>query len=109
MVWDAALWEDSLISRYGTDGLNDAYFVCNNRTASGEWPSEIEGCDRAELNRLLPFWCLDIPMVLVCIIVELLLLGLVAVRTACQIAGEYEYRLVPLNAERAFVAHALIR
>ena len=41
------------------------------------------------------------------ILVELLLLGTTAVRTACHIAAEFNYRLVPLNAERAFVASAL--
>ena len=38
-----------------------------------------------------------------------MLLGTSAVKCACKIAAEYNYRLYPLNAERAFVANALIR
>jgi hypothetical protein len=50
-----------------------------------------------------------VPIIVMSIVAEILLLGLAAVRCACQIASEYDYRLVPLNAERAFVANALIR
>jgi hypothetical protein len=48
-------------------------------------------------------------MIVGCIICEIVLLGITAVRTACTIASEFGYRLYPLNQERYFVATALIR
>ena len=48
-------------------------------------------------------------MGIICILFELVLLGMVAVRCSCMIAAEYSFRLVPLNNERAFVSNALIR
>ena len=55
------------------------------------------------------YWARDLPMIIACIICEIVLLGITAVRTACAIASEFGYRLYPLNAERYFVATSLIR
>ncbi len=45
----------------------------------------------------------------VCLVIEIVLLGIIAVKGACKIATVFQYRLYPLNPPRLFVAKALIR
>lgn len=49
------------------------------------------------------------PFIGLMIVVELLPLGIVAVRAAFQILTEYKLRLVPMNAQRHRIANALVR
>ena len=63
----------------------------------------------ARPDKIATFIAIDGASVAFWICTELLLLGISAVKFACRIAAEYNYRLYPLNAERAFVANALIR
>ena len=52
----------------------------------------------AGFGTLLKFWLADGAQFIIWAAIELLLLGIVAVRAACHIATEHGYRLVPLNA-----------
>ena len=61
------------------------------------------------VTTIIQYWARDLPMIIGCIVCEIVLLGITAVRTACTIASEFGYRLYPLNQERYFVATALIR
>ena len=91
----------------GSNGIWDEYFVCNNASAIAA--DDIKPCNISSPAHLAEFVGMDGASIMFWILVELLLLGTTAVRTACHIAAEFNYRLVPLNAERAFVASALIR
>ena len=114
-----ALWEHYIIHTTASNGVADAYWVCNQELFSPGFPhspvnesiaeEQLKACDRAPLATIATFWAMNIPMVVLCLGIELLLLGMAAVRCACSIAGEYEFRLVPLNAERVFVSNAMIR
>ena len=115
-------------------GLWENYYQCNNQTLDadtwiGDWPPTVPGCDTctgpfpwnpveckdckdcdyAHPDKIVEFIAIDAASVGFWITVELMLLGTSAVKCACRIAAEYNYRLYPLNAERAFVANALIR
>ena len=107
----------------GSVGVTDAYWVCNAElftnssgfpdfpmpVNSSVLPEDVQVCPLSQPSTLALFWGIDMPMVIICILIELVMLGMVAVRCSCMIASEYSFRLVPLNAERAFVSNALIR
>ncbi len=117
------LWENWTVLFTGSVGITDAYWVCNpglftNSTGFPDFPrpvdsslvpEDIQTCPMSQPVTLAKFWAIDMAMGIVCILIELVLLGMVAVRCSCMIASEYSFRLVPLNAERAFVSNALIR
>lgn len=58
---------------------------------------------------IVEWWARMIPIMGVCVVIEILLLGIVTVKGACKIASEYQYRLYPLNPSRLFVINALLR
>ena len=107
----------------GSNGINDGYWVCNpgmftestgfpdfpKPVNSSIDPADAEKCDMSEPLTIVTFWAMDLSVMVLCILMELVCLGMVAVRCSCMIAAEYDFRLVPLNAERAFVSNALIR
>jgi hypothetical protein len=104
--------------------------ACNNET-----DVELKSCGATDSDRVMSFWAVDLLFIGVFVrescaysatsctvwgftvglcgcfcrqvLVELFMLGNIAVRTACSIAAEYKYRLVPLNTERAFVTLAM--
>ena len=107
----------------GSNGINDGYWVCNpdmftESTGFPDFPkpwnssidpADAEKCEMSEPLTIATFWAMDLVVMVICILMELTCLGMVAVRCSCMIAAEYDFRLVPLNAERAFVSNALIR
>lgn len=125
MIENYAMWTT------GNSGIWENYYMCNNISAGdgiiGKWPPSVPGCDTcgwpeisldcnnckncevAQVDSVLTFVAIDGASVVFWMGTELLLLAAFAVKFACRIAAEYKYRLYPLNAERAFVAHALIR
>ena len=114
------LWENYLTWSLQTDGVFDTYqsnnciletknaTIINNITLIEA--KVVTVCQElSPLEQILEFWASLIPVVVLCIVAEILLLGIAAVRASCHIASEYNFRLTPLNKERHFVATALIR
>lgn len=114
------LWENYLTWTHKTDGVFDTYqtnnciletknaTIINNITVFDAKVVKVCG-EFSPIGTILEFWAFLIPVVLVCIVLEILLLGIAAVRASCNIASEFNFRLTPLNKERHFVATALIR
>ena len=98
------LWENYTAFSLETDGTHDLWFVCNDNTTK-----ELQPCAASDIGTIASFWSRNLPVILLSVALEVLILGWVAVRTACAIASEFQYRLYPLNRERYFVADALIR
>ena len=67
--------------------------------------------DEGELDHyvLTVFWVLNLAFIVFNIVFEIALLMYLAVRYCVQVAWALDYRLVPLNADRAFVADSLVR
>lgn len=116
----AGLWENYLTWIYQTDGMYDTYQSnnCHLETKNATIINNITiieaevvtVCDElSPWQTILEFWATLLPVVVVCIVIEILLLGIFAIRASCSIASEYNFRLTPLNKERHFVAIALIR
>ena len=83
------------------------YFVCNDAAAIAA--ETAVPCGISELPTVLQWWAAVLAMVVFCIVIELALLWFTALQCACKIACEYKYRLVPMNANRVFIADALVR
>lgn len=114
------LWENYLTWTLKTDGVFDTYqtnnciletrnaTIINNVTVFEA--TVVKVCSEiSPIGTLVEFWAFLIPVVVICIVIEILMLGLAAVRASCNIASEFNFRLTPLNKERHFVAVALIR
>ena len=67
--------------------------------------------DRGEPDHdvIIVFWTLNMAFIIFNIVFELMMLMYLAVRYCVQVAWALDYRLVPLNADRAFVADSLVR
>ena len=88
----------------------DLFYTCND-LGRLELPPDnmtVQECPMSDSGTIAAYWGRTLPVLLICVVIEVVLLGLVAVQNACAIAAEYDYRLVPLNPERLFVADALI-
>lgn len=88
----------------------DLFYTCND-LGRLELPPDnmtVQECPMSDSGTIAAYWSRTLPVLLICVVIEVVLLGLVAVQNACAIAAEYGYRLVPLNPERLFVADALI-
>ena len=123
VVGSPGVWENWTVLYTGSVGVGDAYWTCNpglftNSTGFPDFPKpvnssiaeeDVQPCPMSPFPVLAKFWSIDIVMVVLCLLFEVILLGIVAVRCSMLIAQEYSFRLVPLNAERAFVSNALIR
>eukprot|EP01052_Picozoa_sp_SAG31_P016836 SAG31_NODE_1130_length_9750_cov_9.716299_2_plen_660_part_00 len=127
------LWENYVIYATESNGIQDAYFVCNDLPAPGlSRPDGGESvvvdelglsfgdtfgietatdrpCEFSSFGTLSAFWILDGLAITLFIVLELVLLGAVTVRASFQIAHIYNIRLKPLNWARFEVARALIQ
>ena len=104
------LWENWTAYQLNSNGITDLFYTCNDvGPLEIEYDITLEPCPTSKPAVIAEFWARDLPVIIVCILLEIVLLGVFAVRTACAIASEYGYRLYPLNPERYFVAMALIR
>ena len=63
----------------------------------------------SEQNKLLTFWAVLIPVLILTTVAELALLGYCAMRYSTRVAWALDMRLVPLNPDRLFVANTLVR
>eukprot|EP01045_Picozoa_sp_COSAG04_P006474 COSAG04_NODE_319_length_16893_cov_23.060141_3_plen_865_part_00 len=120
-----SIWENAAIYWSDSNGVQDAYFVCNNATENsttvqlGFSFGETFGyetvtdtpCSMTEssFGAMVEFWAWVLPMILFWIGIELHLLGTFAVRTSCKIVAEYGYRLHPLNERRFSLSQSLTR
>lgn len=114
------MWENYLTWDTQSDGMYDTYQSpnCFTRQVNATvienvtlWAAEaVTICEViSPFGTLAYFWGLLIPVMLVFMVMEILLLGMAAVRASCNVSFEYDFRLTPLNKERHFVATALIR
>lgn len=109
------LWENYVMLLTECDGSSNLYTSCNNMSETAPFTQTttggpIIGCvGLSEWHVLSKFYAMDVPVTIFWVVIELLLLGMVAVRGACAVATIFQYRLTPLNPDRAFVARALIR
>jgi hypothetical protein len=60
-------------------------------------------------NVMTVWWAVLLVAIIINVVVEILLLMYFAVRYCVQVAWALDYRLIPLNADRAFVADSLVR
>ena len=60
-------------------------------------------------NVMVVWWTILVVVIVVNILFEISLLMYIAVRYCVQVAWALDYRLIPLNADRAFVADSLVR
>jgi hypothetical protein len=60
-------------------------------------------------NVMIVWWAVLLVAIIINVVVEILLLMYFAVRYCVQVAWALDYRLIPLNADRAFVADSLVR
>eukprot|EP01047_Picozoa_sp_COSAG01_P023720 COSAG01_NODE_1444_length_10282_cov_17.103506_2_plen_565_part_00 len=117
-----AFWENWLSYYYLTDGMgSDIYLACNNCTggildcqrALSFWATDDEltnmTCGSSPLYRTILWWVLDVPILVLTVVAEIYLLGFAALRATMLIAAEHDFRLVPLNQPRSFLALAFIR
>ena len=120
-----AIWENAAIYWSDSNGVQDAYFVCNNATENstiaqldlsfgdtfGYETVTDTPCPMTESSKMamFEFWVLVLPIIVIWIVIELHLLGILAVRTSCKIVAEYGYRLHPLNERRFGLSQSLTR
>ena len=104
VVWSAGLWENYTASRLDSNGISDLYYTCNNVTltimqnelagaAGPGGPVEtaaggagviddtklplrhLEPCPTSDFGTIVEFWACDLPVIVVCIVCEIVLLG----------------------------------
>jgi adenylate kinase family enzyme/Ca2+-binding EF-hand superfamily protein len=134
-----AAFENWLVDIYETDGMTDAYWVCSDyndtvdydmmcaiepkdegRCTSGWEDMDTEAmcracgaCDvcmcLAEVETLIPWWSWNMANVLGWVVIEIGLLMYFCAKYCVKVSWALDFRLVPLNADRAFVADSLVR
>lgn len=69
----------------------------------------VDDAGEPDHNVMLVWWVILVVVIVVNIVFEISLLMYIAVRYCVQVAWALDYRLIPLNADRAFVADSLVR
>lgn len=94
---------------YETDGAMDFYCI-SGRTLDAV-PGNEEAADSciSTTHSILLFWLFNILSLAVAVGLEIAFLMLTAVQNAVRISWALDYRLMPLNKDRAFVADSLVR
>lgn len=116
---------------YRVDNVSDCVYgeeYVGPRAGDRDWETELTVAERCSMcacsacqcipvddsgepdhNVMVVWWTILVIVIVVNIVFEIGLLMYIAVRYCVQVAWALDYRLIPLNADRAFVADSLVR